>query len=208
MSNNKTAIREYVRVVYKLHKMTMEKLDYFINLPSIKCESLKNIGKSDNIIIDVYKLNGYMKYNILTFYHEYVKDLYSFINDYCEKYNIDKPPLDTDMWIFNYEIKSTLQLVESKVETNPVVNDFTNQEIIDTINTLFESIALLITLEERIRSFTNYERLDLLEGRSFKFLRSNQLFDRIQNLFNSYPQSGHYNTLKTSFITARDKLIR
>jgi hypothetical protein len=208
MSNNKTAIREYVRVVYKLHKMTMEKLDYFINLPSIKCESLKNIGNSDNIIIDVYKLNGYMKYNILTFYHEYVKDLYSFINDYCEKYNIDKPPLDTDMWIFNYEIKSTLQLVESKVETNPVVNGLTNQEKIDTINTLFESMALLITLEDRIRSFTNYERLDLLEGRSFKFLRSNQLFDRIQNLFNSYPQLSHYNTLKTSFLTARDKLIR
>jgi hypothetical protein len=208
MSNNKTAIREYVRVVYKLHKMTMEKLDYFINLPSIKCESLKNIGNSDNIIIDVYKLNGYMKYNILTFYHEYVKDLYSFINDYCEKYNIDKPPLDTDMWIFNYEIKSTLQLVESKVETNPVVNGLTNQEKIDTINTLFESMALLITLEDRIRSFTNYERLDLLEGRSFKFLRSNQLFDRIQNLFNSYPKLSHYNTLKTSFLTARDKLIR
>jgi hypothetical protein len=208
MSNNKTAIREYVRVVYKLHKMTMEKLDYFINLPSIKCESLKNIGNSDNIIIDVYKLNGYMKYNILTFYHEYVKDLYSFINDYCEKYNIDKPPLDTDMWIFNYEIKSTLQLVESKVETNPVVNGLTNHEKIDTINTLFESMALLITLEDRIRSFTNYERLDLLEGRSFKFLRSNQLFDRIQNLFNSYPQLSHYNTLKTSFLTARDKLIR
>lgn len=206
MSNTKTAIREYVRVVYKLHKMTIEKLDYFINLPSIKCESLKNIGNSDNIVIDVYKMNGYMKYNILTFYHEYVKDLYSFINDYCGKYNIDKPPLDTDMWIFNYEIKSTIQLIDGKLDTNPILTGITKSDVVANINTLFESIDLLVELEDRIRSFPKYERLDLLEGRSFKFLRNNQLFDRIENLVNNYPQSGNYKALKPSFVATLNKL--
>lgn len=206
MSNTKTAIREYVRVVYKLHKMTMEKLDYFVNLPSLRCETLKNIGNNNDVIIDVYRINGYMKVNVLKFYKEYVKDLYSFIDEYCEKYNIDKPPLDTDMWIFNYEIKSTIQLIENKIDTKPVLTGLTHAEIVFNINTLFESINLLVELEDKIRAFPKYDRLDLLEGRSFKFLRSNQLFDRIENLLNSYPQSANYKALKPSFIVALNKL--
>jgi hypothetical protein len=184
----------------------MENFDYFVSLPSVQCESLKNIGDDDNLLLKVYQINGYIKYNILNFYYNYVKDLDSFNTDYCKKYNIDKLNLDIDMWIFNYEIKSTIQLIESKLDTHPVVTAITQQNIVNAINTMVESIDLLKTLEDKIRSVPNYDKLDLLEGRSFKFLRSNHLLDRIKNLLNDYPQSGKYDGLKTAFLASLDDL--
>lgn len=206
MSNNKTAIREYVRTVYKLHKLTLEKLDYFLNLPSIRCESRTDIKDNDAVLLKVYKTHGSIKFTILNFYSNYVKNLEVFISTYCDKHSIEKPPLDTDWWIFNYEIKSTIQLIESKLDTQPALTSASNQETIDAIYLMFESIDALMSLEYKLCAVPNYDKLDLLKDARFKLFRSNQLFYRVRNILHSFPQSGYYNATKTSFLYPLEKL--
>lgn len=206
MNNNQTAIREYVKTVYKIHKLTMDKLDYFINLPSLHCHSLNELRDSSDVIAKVYLIHGHMKSTILKFYNDYVKGLDSFSTSYCEKYSVSKPNLDTDLWIFNYEIKSTIQLIESKLDTKPVITEMSNQHVIATIQQLFESIDVLMALETKIAAIPNYDRLNVLKGSRFTFFKSNQLLLKVETIFNHFPQSGSYIVTKPYFEQALENL--
>lgn len=206
MNNNQTAIREYVRTVYKMHKLTMEKLDYFVSLPSLNCDSLNELRDNKDTISQVYLMNGYMKSTILKFYNDYVKDLDSFSTTYSEKHNVSKPNLDTDLWIFNYEIKSIIQLIESKLDTNPVVIGMSNNSIIEVIQQFFDSIDILTELEIKLGAVPNYERLDVLKGSRFTFFKSNQLLLKVENIFNQFPQSDSYIISKPYFKQVLEKL--
>lgn len=206
MNSNQIAIREYVRTVYKIHKLTMEKLDYFVSLPSLYCSSLNEIRDSNDIISKVYLMNGYMKSTILKFYNDYVKDLDSFSTTYCEKYSVSKPNLDTDLWIFNYEIKSTIQLIENKLDTKSVMAELSNQQVIAAIQQLFESIDVLMALETKLNTVPNYDRLNVLKGSNFAFFKSNQLLLKVENIFNHFPQSGSYIVTKPYFKQVLEKL--
>ena len=206
MNNNQTAIREYIRTVYKIHKLTMEKLDYFINLPSLHCYSLNDLRDSSDVISKVYLIHGYMKSTILKFYNDYVKDLDSFSTSYCERYSVSKPNLDTDIWIFNYEIKSTIQLIESNLDTKPVITEKSNQQVIAAIQQLLESIDVLMALENKLSTIPNYDRLNVLKGSRFTFFKRNQLLLKVENIFNHFPQSSSYIAIKPYFEQALENL--
>jgi hypothetical protein len=206
MSHHEIAIKEYVNVVHELHKLTAEKIDYFVNLPSLKCESRSDIRDCDDVLMKVYKLQGHMKFNMLRFYSDYFKDLDVFVGEYCTRNRIPYPELSFDMAVFNHDVISTIQRLDSTIDTHPVMDGFDDSAVVNHIKLMFESIDILMSLEYKLCSVPNYDKLDVLKNSPFKFLRSNQLLYRVKNILSSYPQSGNYNVLKTSFLPALDKL--
>lgn len=205
MKQTEIAIKEYLHTVYQLHLMTAEKIEYFINLPSVKCESRSNIQEDDSVLLKVYKLNGHMKFTILNFYNEYLKDIDSFVQQYCQKYKINIPSVDFDLDKFKVDIQSTIQKIESNIDTSPKT-DGDNAYILSNIKTLFESIDILISLEYKFCAVPDYRKLDILQNCRFKIFRSNQLFYRVRNIIHRYPRSSIFNLYKTSFLPTLDKL--
>lgn len=206
MSNHEIAIKEYLQFVYGLHKLTAEKIDYFVNLPSVKCESRTEITDIDDVLLKVYKTHGHMKFTFLKFYKNYASNLNDFANNYCHKHKIKNPELSFDMAVFENEVKSTIQSLQSKLDTKPTLTSNSNQKVIDAIYLMFESIDVLISLEYKFCAVPNYDNLDVLKETNFKLFKSNQLFYRVRNILHSFPQSGYYNATKTSFLYPLDKL--
>lgn len=206
MSNHERAIKEYLQFVYGLHKLTAEKIDYFVNLPSVKCESRTEIRDINDVLLKVYKTHGHMKFTVLKFYKNYASNLDDFANNYCHKHKINNPELSFDMSAFENEVKSTIDLLESKLDTKPALTSASNKEVIDAIYLMFESIDALMSLEYKLCAVPNYDNLDVLKETKFKLFKSNQLFYRVRNILHSFPQSGYYNSTKTSFLYPLDKL--
>lgn len=206
MSNHEIAIKEYLQFIYGLHKLNSEKIDYFVDLPSVKCESRTEIRDIDDVLLKVYKTHGHMKFTFLKFYKNYASNLTEFSNSYCHKHKIKNPEISFDMLAFENEVKTTIHLLESKLDTKPTLSSDSNKEIIDVIYLMFESIDALMSLEYKLCAVPNYDNLDVLKETKFKLFKSNQLFYRVRNILHSFPQSGYYNATKTSFLYPLDKL--
>jgi len=205
MKQTEIAIKEYLNTVYQLHLITAEKINYFVNLPSIKCESRSNIQENDSVLLKIYKLNGYMKFTILNFYIDYLQDIDIFVDFYCKKHKINLPTVEFDLDTFKDDIQSTIQMIENKIDTAPKT-DGEDTYILSTIKTFFESIDMLISLEYKFCAIPDYTKLDVLKNCRFKIFRSNQLFYRVRNILHRYPQSRIFNLYKTSFLPTLDKL--
>lgn len=202
----KDALEEYIKIIYSSHKLTLDYLDSIVKLPSVYCAVYSKMLEGDNPLLKVYRLNGYMKERTLRFYKGYVKDLDVFINDYCKKNKIDKPVIFFDMAEFIEEVNKTVSFIEKNLDTKPILECVTDHYIIYSIKDMFDCIDNFMSLDYKIRSIIDDEKLDLQIGKNFRMFRTNELYYKSHSLIHSYPKSGIFNVCKTFFTPTLNKL--
>lgn len=200
------AAKEYIKVIHEFHKLTSVYANTIVLYPSIKHESIKTLLEDDNVLLRVYKMNGYIKYSIWKFYNKYVKDCDLFIDNHCKSHKIKFPKIDFNMEIFNIEIKEIMNLLQQNFDTNPPLINVSDSELLELIRLMFQSIDMLMSLEYKLRSIPDYSKLDLQAGKNFKFFRYNLLLDRTENLLSSYPQSGNLRSFKNFYTATLNRL--
>jgi hypothetical protein len=208
MLKSKEAVEEYIKIIYDTHKLTLIYIDSIINLPSVDCKFYSDILKSDDILLKIYNMNGNIKNKIIRFYHRYVNDFDVFVDSYCKKNKISNLEIKFDMPEFMQEVKKTISVIEHSLDTKPKIIDIPDTQIVLLIKDMFDSIDRLMSMEYKIRSIIDYNKLDLHIGKSFRIFRSNVIFYKAHSLVSNYPQSGDYNACKTFFLPALDNLTK
>jgi hypothetical protein len=200
------AIKEYIKVIHDFHKLTLFYANTIISSASIKHDSKWTLLDGENPLIKVYRINGYIKYTIWSFYNKYVKDSDIFMDKYCKENKIKHPDINFDIKQLMTETKEIMLLLENNFDTSPPLTAVSDAELLELIRLMFKSIDMLMSLEYKLRSIPDYSKLDLQAGKSFKFFRSNYLFDRMENILLSYPQSGNLRSCKTFFTATLNEL--
>ena len=197
MVTHNEALKKYIGILKKIHALNILYIDNVLKLPAIKCESYSSITEGDDLLLKVYRLNGYMRTRFIDFYEDFMSKIEDKAVKYCKKHKINYEPYKKDIDTLKKISADMLQKINSSLENGSVSNNVLG--INHYIKDMYDGIDLLVTLEHEIKGQINPDELDVLGDVMFKSFRDNQLYTLTQLLLVRFPKSANLNILKTDF---------
>lgn len=198
MVTHNEALKKYINVLKTVHSINILYLDDILALPAIKCESYSSITEGNDVLLKVYRLNGYMLTRFIGFYEDFMSTIEDKAVKYCKKHRLNYLSFQKDVDKLTEISEEMLKKIKNKLEKGITKNE-SAIGINHYIKDMYAGIDLLITIEHEIKGHINPDELDVLGDVMFKSFRDNQLYTLTQLLLVRFPKSNNINVLKTDF---------
>jgi glycerophosphoryl diester phosphodiesterase len=205
MVSHNEALTEYVKIIQRIHGNNLLYLDKILALPSVKCTSYKLTTESDNTLLNVYRLNGFMLTRFITFYQEFVLELEKLAKNYCRKHKLNYEIYKNDIDELNKIAEDNLNTIHLKLETEDQMTD----DIVVIASNIKETYACIdhfVNLELRNSRDINIKRVDVVGKKMFSLFRRNELYTMTSILGMEFPKSGNLTLKKRYFIDKLNEL--
>lgn len=205
MVSHNEALTEYIRIIKIIHENSLLYIGKILSLPSVKCTSYKLTTESDNILLNVYRLNGFMLTRFITFYQDFVLELEKLAKNYCKKHNLNYELYKNDIDELENIAEDKLNTIYLKLE---IESQMTGDIVViaSNIREMYECIDDLVNLELRNSRDININRVDVVGRKLFRLFRRNELYTMTSLLGLEFPKSGNLTLKKSYFIDKLNEL--
>jgi hypothetical protein len=198
MVTHNEALKTYIDVLKKAHSLNTLYIDKILALPSIKCVSYSEITEGTDVLMKIYRLNGYMRTRFINFYEEFVLTLEEKAVEYCKKYKLNYEHYKKEIDTLTNTAKDMIKKINDNLEIEPKLN-VDNTVMSEYIKEMYAGIDLLVTLEHELKGQVDLAELDVLGDVMFKPFRDNKFYNLTTLLLLQFPKSNNLNVLKSDF---------
>lgn len=205
MVTHNEALAEYISIIQSCHKLNLNYLNRLMLLPAIKCRSYNLTTESENTLLNVYHLNGFMLNRFVIFYQEYVIELKQLAKKYCKKNKLNYAHYKETIEDLNNSGQRIIEDLNVKLETVSELQDDI-EFISHNIKEMYKSIDDLVNLEFQISSIVNLDKVDVVGKKMFSLFRRNELHTMTKLLLIEFPKSSILTLKKRYFIHKLNEL--
>lgn len=198
MVTHSEALKTYIDVLKKAHSLNTLYIDKILALPSVKCVSYSEITEGTDVLMKIYRLNGYMRTRFINFYEDFVLTLEEKSVEYCKKHKLNYEHYKEEINTLTKIAKEMLKKINDNLEIKPKLN-VDNKVISQYIKEMYAGIDLLVTLDYELKGQVDLSALDVLGDVMFKPFRDNKFYTLTTLLLLQFPKSNNINVLKSDF---------
>jgi len=206
MEKHNKALTTYIDLIEYMHKLASDNFDFILSLPSYECTQFSQITKSQDSLLNVYFMNGYIKYKFLKFYELYACQVYEVGSQYITKHGLNYLNFEPHL----LELKTDADLYRDKMAINNAnLNDIQldREQVGRSISNMFKAIDIMVEMDDKVHNFIVMDDLDVNKQSMFKFFFKNELYVRTNILLNDFPKGNLLNSCKIEYADALNTLI-
>lgn len=205
MITHNKVLEEYINIIQNCHQFNLLYINKILSLPSLKCRSYTLTTESDNTLLNVYRLNGFMATRFIIFYEEFVLEAEKLTKNYCRKHNLDYSIYKNDIDQLTKTGTKVLEDIHNKLAIEAELTDDI-VVIANSIKEMYECIDYFVNLELQITSNINLNKVDVVGNKTFRLFRRNELHTMTKLLLLEFPKSGNLTLKKRYFIHKLNEL--
>ena len=198
MVTHNEALKTYIDVLRKAHSLNTLYIDKILALPAVKCVSYSEITEGADVLMKIYRLNGYMRTRFINFYEDFVLTLEEKAVEYCKKHKLNYENYKETIDTLTKTAKGILSKINDTLEIKPKLN-VDKTVISQYTQEMYTGIDLLVNLEYELKSQVDLAELDVLGAVMFKPFRDNKFYTLTTLLLLQFPKSNNINVLKSYF---------